>query len=275
MNKFVPIAKKNLPTQSQGKQGLDEFLHSKKVFSDIKKVAPTIPTLDISVNAKEFKKNVQRLMDDEPLTNNFFVFSSRRQSEKIMLERDRLTSLLGVIDRVIETNRNIIRYNVDVFITQQMLERLALEHSVNLEKYARSVLREEELLVRLHADNLDKVDDEYKLRQATLRKAELENDRLAIEIEERRTRNDFIRDALSKVQLEKMPPSLQAYITATMLNPNGSQYNDFEMQEQLKEYIKQEAEAKAQGLKAEAKSKEYKAEHEKWKHERQRNRPEK
>lgn len=236
--KFVAKIVNNLPVKNNsGKGQLDEFLHSKKVFSKIKDVAPTIPTIDISVSTDVFKQSVQKVMDEEPLTNHFFLFSSRRRSEKIRLERDRVNDLLSIIDRAIETNRNIIRYNVDVFITQQTLERLALEHVVNLEKYARAILREEELLARLHIDNLDKVDDEKTLRKIQIKKLELENAILEAQTDEARTKVDFIKNILSQVNVKDMPATLQAYITTSIINPNGTQFNDFDMQQQIKEYV--------------------------------------
>lgn len=237
-NKFVPTPKKNLPIKdSLGKGQLSEFLHSDKVFSKVKDVAPTIPTIDLSVNTDEFKNSIQTVMNESPLTSYFFLFSSRKQSEKIRLERERVNDLLGIIDRAVETNRNIIRYNVDVFITQQTLERLALEHAVNLEKYARAILREEALLARLHIDNLDKVDDEKALRKAQIKKLELENAMLEAHTDEARAKVDFIRNVLGQVNIKDMPPTLQAYITTSIINPNGTQFNDFDMQQQIKEFV--------------------------------------
>jgi len=58
--KFVAKVVNNLPVKNNSKKGqLDEFLHSGNVFSKIKDVAPTIPTIDISVSTKEFKRSVQ------------------------------------------------------------------------------------------------------------------------------------------------------------------------------------------------------------------------
>lgn len=278
--KFVAKVIRNLPVKNDsGKGQLDEFIHSEKVFSKIKDVAPTIPTIDISVSTTVFKRNIQKVMDEEPLTNHFFLFSSRRRSEKIKLERERVNDLLSIIDRAIETNRNIIRYNVDVFITQQTLERLALEHVVNLEKYARSVLREEELLARLHIDNLDKVDDDADERKEKIRAIKIANDKVTAEINHMQATTRITNaqaDILDRIKTElnlSNITSSQAFVLVKALDPKASADTDFAVREAMMNAEIDRMKAETAKAHEQAEQEKTNTEHKKWKNERERNRP--
>lgn len=258
---------------------LDNFLHSNNVFSKVKDVAPTIPTIDLSVNTTEFKNSIQRVMNESPLTSYFFLFSSRRQSEKIKLERGRVNDLLGIIDRAIETNRNIIRYNVDVFITQQTLERLALEHAVNLEKYARSILREEELLARLHIDNLDKVDDDADERKEKIRAIKIANDKVIAEINHMQATTRITNaqaDILDRIKTElnlSNITSSQAFVLVKALDPRASADTDFAAREAMMNAEIDRMKAETAKTREQAEQEKTNTEHKKWKNERERNRP--
>jgi hypothetical protein len=254
--KFVAKVIKNVPVAQDKNKGLaiSNFL------PPMKKVAPEIPTIDLSsINAAQLRNNLQGLLNDQSLTNNTFIFTSKRYNKKLELERDRVDIVLGLVDRAIELNRNIINYNVDIFLTQKRMEQIAFRHAVDMEREARAIIREEELQAKMHLDNLDKVNDDYRLRQLTIEEAELKNEKLRLEnarlkaqTDEARAKIDFIREVLGQVSVKNMPSTLQAYITATIINPNGTQFNDFDMQEQLKQYVIKEAEynAKMTGAKA-------------------------
>ena len=60
---------------------------------------------------------------------------------------------------------------------------------------------------------------------------------LKAQTDEARAKVDFIKSILSQVNVKDMPPTLQAYITTSIINPNGTQFNDFDMQQQIKEFV--------------------------------------
>jgi len=276
---IAELVKKQPVSTEQSKGQLDNFLKSRNVFSDIKSVAPTIPTVDISVNTREFKKNIQSLMDAEPLTNHFFLFSSRRRSEKIMLERDRVNTLLEIVDRAIETNRNIIQYNVDVFITQQTLENLALEHAVNIEKYARAVLREDALLAKLAEDGLDEVDDNAKKRKEELRAAKVANDKVVAEIDQMRAATRITNsqaDLLDRIKTElnlSNITSSQAFVLVKALDPKASADTDFAAREAMMKAEIERMKEETAKVKTQVAQEEEKTEQLKFKNKRERDRP--
>jgi len=218
-------------------------------------------------------------MNESPLTSYFFLFSSRKQSEKIRLERERVNDLLGIIDRAIETNRNIIRYNVDVFITQQTLERLALEHAVNLEKYARSILREEDLLAKLHIDNLDKVDDEAEERKEKIRAIKIANDKVIAEIDQMKattritnTQADILDRIKTELNLSNITSS-QAFVLVKALDPKASADTDFAAREAMINADIDRMKAETAKAAAQAEQEKIKTEHQDWKNKRERERP--
>jgi hypothetical protein len=51
-----------------------------------------------------------------------------------------------------------------------------------------------------------------------------------------------------------MPQTLQTYIISSIINPNGNQFQDFDMQEQLKQFVVKEAEGRANSVFAKGES---------------------
>ena len=199
---------------------------------------PSIPTFNLSeLNVLQLSNNLKSILNESPLTNNLFVFTGRRYNKKLELERDRVRLINSILTEAISINKNILQYSVDTFLTQQKLEYYIGKFQLDIEREANAIAREEELLNKQHINNLDKIDDENKLRKVQIKKYELENAMLEAQTDEARTKVDFIRNVLGQVNVKDMPPTLQAYITTSIINPNGTQFNDFDMQQQIKEFV--------------------------------------
>ena len=153
------------------------------------------------------------------------------------LERQRVGLIVDIIDQAIRVNERILKYSVDAFLTQQKLEYYITKFQIDVEIEARALARAEELMAKQHIDNLDVIDDGKKLRKEQLKKLELENAMLQAQTDEARAKVDFVKSILSQVNVKDMPPTLQAYITTSIINPNGTQFNDFDMQQQIKEFV--------------------------------------
>jgi len=220
-NKFVPVPRKNMSP----------------VKSNLPKL-PNIPTFNLSeLNVLQLSNNLKSLLNESPLTNNLFAFTARSYNKKLELERDRVRIVNNILTEAISINKNILQYSVDAFLTQQKLEYYITKFQIDVEIEARALARAEELMAKQHIDSLDVIDDGKKLRKEQLKKLELENAMLQSQTDEARTKVDFIKSILSQVNVKDMPPTLQAYITTSIINPNGTQFNDFDMQQQIKEFV--------------------------------------
>ena len=110
-----------------------------------------------------------------------------------------------------------------------------------------------------------KIDNMQRLMAAYLTKAK---------VGQESAKATFIENVLTNIKIEALPSTLQTYIVSTIFNPTGTQFNDFEMQEQIKDYIKQETQAKADTASAQAENLRLENEFKKWKQDQAKNKRE-
>lgn len=65
----------------------------------------------------------------------------------------------------------------------------------------------------------------------------IENNILNAKSTEQKERALFISNIVKSIDVSKMPHTLQSYIISSIFNPNGTQFNDFDMHEQIKEFV--------------------------------------
>ncbi len=65
----------------------------------------------------------------------------------------------------------------------------------------------------------------------------IENNILNAKSKEQRERAEFVSNIVRNVDVSKMPETLQTYIISSIFNPNGTQFNDFDMQQQIKQFL--------------------------------------
>ncbi|MBF0569085.1 MAG: hypothetical protein HQK95_09525 [Nitrospirae bacterium] len=158
------------------------------------------------------------------------------------------------------TQQELIQYQADVFLSPT-----TLEHTIN--NRLADAAREIELKVRNHEDQIQAINDAARVRQVQIEAQEIMNLRARAEInllnaqtQSEQAKADLIKFVVENIDLKNMPQILQTFVIQSIVNPHGSaSVQDLDLQAELREFMKKEAEAKARILNAQAKQNESQA----------------
>lgn len=225
--------------------------------SEINSLVPTtdknIPTFDLTkLNllqlCQELEKNLQK-------PSSSFIWLRNRQNEKLRLERNKIDLILNSIRDLTLTQKELMQFQSETFLSNETLSAIIANKREVIKEQLE--LTKKKLLIE-HAqydDDLLKIDDDKKIRQQKVRAAELANLRTQGEINqleasttESKARADFIMFILNNIdveKLQKMPDTLWTYLISSIANPHGTQYQDFDIQQQLKPFLLKDADAKS------------------------------
>jgi len=218
---------------------------------------PDIPIFDITTtNLAELGRHLEETLKSK---RSRWVFFKKRHNEKAILDEEYLRALIAQIQDLRDMNSVLLELNADVYLTKERLGRIIQryreqENFVDAQGHRLAVLAEKE-----HHDTMQSIDDnaverslrlknlalENRLKKAQLEQINSQTGQIKTATKEISARADFIKKALESINISELPPTLQTYITSSIFNPTGTQFNDFDMQEQIKEFIirKEKAEA--------------------------------
>jgi len=226
---------------------------------------PGIPTFDLDqLNLVEL---CGQLKDSLNEPKPFFIFSSKRRNKKLELERDRVRTIIETIESFRDVNVSLAKARAEILLSQ------AISESIIKDYFTERILRDE-IQKETHAVTVDSLKDQRvaikdgaQARKLQLEAVEISNLKARAEINamEAKTKAehakaDLIKYIVENIDLKDMPQILQTFVVQSIINPHGGgTIPDLELQNELKEFVKREAAAKARQVEAEAKAKESQA----------------
>lgn len=190
----------------------------------------------------------------------------QNRSAQLDVEYQRI--LLDQINNMREINAAFVQFQAEAIISYEMIEMLIAnkraEFLLKAKENALKILQaDQEITIApvIHDDRKEKIRYEQKLREKNLESLDVdillkraELSKLDAHTKELRARADLITRALGTVKLDEFPPALQTYIISSIFNPNGQQFNDFEIQSQIKDLIIEQEKIKTEKQQAEKES---------------------
>lgn len=166
-------------------------------------------------------------------------------NKKHKLDAEQQDWVLRQIQNAVAISDNLSQLKAKIFLSPEVVSNL-------IRGYRGEAQRLFELQEKEHINNLSKIDDDMTSRQIIIEAGRLQNLKTQAEInmmnattQEAKAKADLIMYVVKELDLKNMPQTLQTYLISSIVNPNGSQFNDFDMQEQLKQFVVKEADAKA------------------------------
>jgi hypothetical protein len=243
---------------------------------------PDLPVFDITtVNLVELGRQLKSTLAAK---RPGWIFLKKRGNEKAILDEEHMRALLAQIEDLRDMNSALLNLNAEVYLTQERMARIIQRYREQENFVDAEGRRLSEMAEKRHQVELAALDDAAVERALRLKAMELENQLKMAQIEQLRAaverenqlarariegeqagterietatreidaRAEFIKKALEAIDIAELPPTLQTYITSAIFNPHGSQFQDFDLQEQLKEFIVKKEKAQADRASAEA-----------------------
>lgn len=210
-----------------------------------------IPTFDLMrLNMLELSRQLEATLNKKP---SFFIFLRERHNEKLRIEREKITIILDLIRGLRLTQQELSEYQADIFLSPTTLEAIISNRLADAK-------RDMEMKATIHDDELSKIKDSNRARKIQLEAAEIANLRARAEInhmhaqtQAEQAKADLIKYVVENIDLKNMPQILQTFVIQSIINPGGSSsFGDLELQTELREFVKKEADAKARLLNAQA-----------------------
>lgn len=218
---------------------------------------PDIPVFDITTtNLAELGRHLEETLKSK---RSRWVFFKKRHNEKAILDEEYLRALVAQIEDLRDMNSALLNLNAEIYLTRERLHRIIQRYREQENFVDAEGHRLAEIAAKKHKDNMIAIDDDALERTLRLKNLELENELKEAQLNQLKTqtsqidtttkeilaRAEFIKKALENIDVTELPPTLQTYIASSIFNPQGTQFNDFDMQEQIKEFIirKEKAEA--------------------------------
>jgi hypothetical protein len=179
---------------------------------------------------------------------------------------ERLELINNLIRKARDANNQITNFKAELFLSEQTLEKMLFytpqiaeaEFKLKLAQLDTQIMSHKtaQFQAQLNYDNLaadilkkkaevKMLEAESAFRYAQTDAEKAKNQRLLEEAK-------LISFVVNNLNIKDMPQSLQSYVISSIVNPRGDQFQDFDMHEQLKEFVKQEASAKAKKADADA-----------------------
>jgi len=182
-----------------------------------------------------------------------FIFTSERRNRKLELERDRVRTVLEILETTRSINSSLAQARAEILLSRAVSESI-------IKDYFTARILKDEIQKETHAVTVDTLKDQReaikdgaKSRQLQLEAAEISNLRSRAEInqmeahtKEAHAKADLVKYVVENIDLKNMPQILQSFVIQSIINPHGQgNITDLELQGELKQYIKQEREAQA------------------------------
>jgi hypothetical protein len=219
---------------------------------------PSVPCLPLEqITAFQLVKDLSKMLDKPAPRTWLGKFLSVRRLE---LDNERIGQISDYIERVRVINQSITNMQAELFLQPAVLQRIIDGDAIGAERLA-------ELQFAEHRNAVAKHEDEMKARQIQLEAGSLANLKTRAEINamEAKTKAehakaDLIKYVVENIDLKNMPQILQTFVVQSIINPQGGgNIPDLELQNELKEFVKREASAKARITEASAVNEESKA----------------
>lgn len=227
-----------------------------KKLSDTNK--QDIPTFNLSGhNLLEFNRELQRSLDN---TSSSFLWIRTRENKKLELQRDKVRIILSTIQDLRLTQQELTNFQAETFLSNELLGQIIAGKREEIRNIAE--IKKKEFLIKhkILDDELIKIDDGKKAREALLAAADLENRRKEAEIQSIKNQDELAKmialsniryqDAKTDAQREivtvlklistdkefmkNMPPEQKTLTILTTINQAITEYTDTDVLKLLK-----------------------------------------
>lgn len=219
---------------------------------------PNIPTFDLMrLNMLELSRQLEESLNKK---TSRFIFLKKRQNEQLRVDIEKASILLELINSLRLTQQQLIEYQADTFLSQATLESVI----EGRKQQAEMALK---LVVKQHENEISKLSDEMAARQLQLEEKKISNLKSQAEVnllnaktEAEKAKAELISEVIKNLNLKDMPQVLQTFVIQSIINPGGvGTVGQLELEGELKEFVKKEADARARILLAQAKQTESQA----------------
>lgn len=209
-----------------------------------------IPQFDLTkINVVQLAQDLSQFIH-QPQPRS--LISKWWQSKKLPYDRERIDHIISYVEQVRDLNSRITHLQAELYLSPQVLQSL-LEQKIELAN-AQFKLQIKEFEARI-----DELDFNCRMREQQLNRVIIENAILGARQLQEEAKANFIKTALSKVDLSVMSEAMKSFITQIIFAPNLSGFTPLEAVEQLQKLVIQEKEANIRMQNAIARKEEYHA----------------
>jgi hypothetical protein len=228
--------------------------------------APDVPTFDLTqLNLKQLAENLRQVLDKpRPST----IWFKKRGVKKAELDVEHQRLVLDQISNLRSINSELVNLQADLFFSQDMLQAIISDRTADIKRKMELFAKEHQ--VRIHGLNatIKSADLDLEAKELSNLNTKADINLKTAQTEESKAKAYFIKYVLESIDIASMPQTLQTYIISTIFSPNGTQFNDFDMQEQIKQFVVKTTEANALKAGAEAEDRMNEVDFKRWKNER-------
>lgn len=230
----------------------------KDIFDSTSAQKDNLPTKPI-VNLDDLHYSILQMYRDVKANisgGNAIIFKGWH-NKRLELDLKRQRLLIEQIDNLGIAAETLANTEAKLFMSVEMRESLiaGMENGIQVAaKLAIAKLGQAETAIKKAEDEKQAIDDGAEARKLALDSSKMQmqmfelKTRAEVNLMEARTQEAkakarLIEEVVNNLNFENLPPTLQTYIISSVFNPMGNQFQDFEMQEQLKQYVKRSVEA--------------------------------
>ena len=185
---------------------------------------------------------------DEP----FFIWSRERQIRKMELNNQKQVLILNQIQTLKDIADEFMQLKAQAIFSAEYIKNLVEEKYLLAEQYFERKKEEHLTIIRAEQAKREHIGHDLSDREiaqlkekAIIRRLNAEADKVEAEVREANARVDLIKLATGEINFSELPKSYQTYILTTFLNADANKLSDFDIREQMKDVIIQQAKAEA------------------------------
>src|ERR1035438_4177431 len=209
-----------------------------------------------------------------------FLWSRRRQNEKIVLDNDKQILILNKIQSLRAIGNELVQLKAGAIFDAEYIRLLVADKKLLAQQYFEKTIAEHHLSLTKTKSEIDLINERIKHdfidRQTKIKQYESIDADNAIKLATARKIDSEAKASEKKIEIiEKLLAEAdfnnltihQTFLLHTFLGADPSQFSEFQIREELKEIVKQEKQAEANKKDAEADSAKTDAQSKKWKDE--------
>ncbi len=182
----------------------------------------------------------------------FFIWSRERQIRKMELNNQKQVLILNQIQTLKDIADEFMQLKAQAIFSAEYIKNLVEEKYLLAEQYFERKKEEHLTIIRAEQAKREHIGHDLSDREiaqlkekAIIRRLNAEADKVEAEVREANARVDLIKLATGEINFSELPKSYQTYILTTFLNADANKLSDFDIREQMKDVIIQQAKAEA------------------------------
>ena len=202
-----------------------------------------------------------------------FLWSRRRQNEKIELDNDKQLLIIEKIQGLRAIGNELINLKAGAIFDAEYINLLVADKRMLAQQYFEKTIAAHNLSISTTISDIKLINAkiEHDLVELDRKRAEnerirIENDKIKSEVTLSDTKISIINKLLVEADFNHLTTQ-QTFLLHVFLGADPSQFTRFELEEELKEIVKQEKQAEANKKDAEADNAKTEAQSKKWKDE--------